>query len=558
MRSVADATTRVFASGLREIGAEAHRDVMKSLSGPSALYGIWRNWRTITASDLGRSITEGLGVSPFMKIRHGASIARAAHRLLVAGTTATLLASLLVVGAAPLAAAATVDHFAFTAIGNQTAGQSFTVTVTAFGPGGNPLPGYAGGAVLSGNLGTSPACSSCAHGSTPASYGAFGTWVGGSATASVTGYLAETGVSLTVTDGTTQNTSNTFDVLRAAAAHVDFADAAISFDGQPTTTKKGTPIYSYCAPGGSPCGVGSLPVAAIVRDDNGNAEPGLTVTLTAYQNPGTGFTGTASGSTGTDGKVSFGSPNPLLITPSTATGTARLRATVTSGPVNDSSTFQIVDDLESCTGSTCDNLATTSTGDAQEAYGKVTTGGGALAPATTGALAGVTLITQFQDPTSHCVGATTSQVGKTTDVHVELESGATTQLAFQVALIIPKTVLQLDGIASRSVGSFNVCFGATDLSGSATTGWTQKKLVKSGPSTATLDGGLWWGWLADCTVKKVTNSPPCISLRTKNAGELQAALGLSSADFAALNFSSGDLAIVYRTAYPWDAKGSIF
>ena len=67
----------------------------------------------------------------------------------------------------------------------------------------------------------------------------------------------------------------------------------------------------------------------------------------------------------------------------------------------------------------------------------------------------------------------------------------------------------------------------------------------------------YWGRAPDCTALTTTqdaNGNPCIKLRTKNANELGAALGLKSAQVAALPFKSGDLAIVVTDGYPWDLK----
>ena len=466
-----------------------------------------------------------------------------------------------------------LDHFSVDNPGNQVAGASFSVDATAYDFWNNVKTDYDGtqAAAVTGDLATSPACASCGNGGKAFDPGTFGSWTDGEATASgVTAYAAELGTTITVSDGTPSGTSTGFDVSAATVAHVDFEDATtiVPFNGQPITTKKGTPIYSVCVPSGSsttPCNSGtSTPVQALARDDYGNPVD-VALTLTAPTSPGGGLTGTTSGSTGPDGQLAF---SGLTVTPATATGSVQLLVTVGVTSITASSnTIQLVDDLEACIGSTCDNLASNSNGNSQSAFAKINgTGpasGGGPTPETVGVLDGVTLVTQFQTSSPNCSGLTT-QIGKTTDVHIEAAGGAPT-IDYQVALVIPKATLQASGVASRNIAAFNVCFGATYLGSGAATPWK----AKTSPTNATLidavgpdGGGLYWGWLPDCSAKKnpptLTPDNPCISLRTKNADQLRAALGMTKAQFAFVGFSSGDLALVYRTKTPWDAKGSIF
>jgi hypothetical protein len=477
---------------------------------------------------------------------------------------------------------AALGGFTIATIGNQVAGTAFDVdvTATAYDLYGNVKTDYSSGATVgasaSNPLGTSPKCSTCGgNASKEPLYGAF-TWGEGTGigTASVTAYTAETGRTVKVSDSgaSVSNTSNSFDVAAAAVYVLDFSipssatatDDHAGWSGEPNTTKKGTPIYHICTLPGSgtdPCNTASAPVQVLARDQYGNVTPGVTVALSTFNNPGTGFTGTTSAVTSALGYASFGNPTPLLITPSTATGTARLQADVTAGPTGLSATFQVVDDLEACANATCDNLATSG----QTSYSRIdATGPASFGPVTTGLLDGVSLVTQFQPANAFC-GQNTAQVGRTTDVHVEALGGVPT-LNFKVALIVPKSLLQASGYASRNSSAFNVCFGATYLGAGTATPWK----AKTSPTNATLidavpNSNLYWGWLPDCnaTGKKapppaLTSDNPCIVLRTKNAKELQAALGLTNAQFATLGFASGDLAVVYQTRTPWDAKGSIF
>jgi adhesin/invasin len=465
---------------------------------------------------------------------------------------------------------AALGGFTIGSISNQTASSTgFTVTANAYDLYGNAKTGYNAG-TLSGTLGTSPTCSTCLNGGTAPTYGTGGSlsWLNGVGTATVKAHKAETGRTVTITDGSVSRTSNTFDVGFAAVSVLDFSigaletDAQAGFNGQPNTTKKGTPIYHICALPGSgtdPCNTASPPVQVLARDRFGNVTSGVAVGLTATQ----ALSGSPSATTNGSGIASFTGPAPIVANAAT-TGTVFLTASATGGVSRDSLTFQLVDDLEACANATCDNLATSG----QTSYGRIDASGGVsgFAPVSGGLLDGVSLVTQFQPASAFC-GQNTAQVGRTTDVHVEALGGVPT-LNFKVGLIIPKSLLQSSGYASRNASTFNVCFGATYLgTGSPSPLWQ----AKTSPTNTTLinsvfnsGNGLYWGWLPDCSTGGKKSPPalssenPCIVLRTKNAKELQTALGLSNAQFATLHFGSGDLGIVYQTRTPWDAKGSIF
>ena len=135
-------------------------------------------------------------------------------------------------------------------------------------------------------------------------------------------------------------------------------------------------------------------------------------------------------------------------------------------------------------------------------------------------------------------------------------------------MIIPKATLQSLHITSRNASSFNVCLGTTWQGGgekpptnSTVPVWKQRQITKSVPLLAQPDTApspdVYWGWLPDCS-RYLPSTNPCITEKTKEAHELQEALGLSNAAFATLGFHNGDLAIVWTTQAPWDAKGSIF
>lgn len=96
-----------------------------------------------------------------------------------------------------------LGRFAFDTVPNQAINVPFTVTVTAKDVCGFTLTTYGGGATLSGTL-------AGAH-----SYGTFGPWSSGVASASVSASASQTGAKLTATDGAATGTSNAFDVFDA-------------------------------------------------------------------------------------------------------------------------------------------------------------------------------------------------------------------------------------------------------------------------------------------------------------------------------------------------------
>jgi hypothetical protein len=129
-----------------------------------------------------------------------------------------------------------------------------------------------------------------------------------------------------------------------------------------------------------------------------------------------------------------------------------------------------------------------------------------------------------------------------------------------VALIVPNGVLQSDGFTNRAINTWNVCVGAQWIGPppAPTNGW----LAKTGPFATTLAAtalgtdGYFRGWAPNCSALTATQraTDPCISLRTKNASELGAALGLNASQVAALPFKSSDLAVVVTMSYGWDGQ----
>ena len=120
-----------------------------------------------------------------------------------------------------------LDHFGVIVDGNQTAGTTFDVTVTAYDEFENVKTDYVGGATLSGSLGSSAAgCGIDGADPCSATYGDL-IFSNGVATGSVTGFLAETGAFVTVTDAVT-NDSNLFDVAPGELDHLVLTPASDS------------------------------------------------------------------------------------------------------------------------------------------------------------------------------------------------------------------------------------------------------------------------------------------------------------------------------------------
>ena len=115
-----------------------------------------------------------------------------------------------------------LDHFAIAAIGTQTAGTPFSITITAKDAYDNTLAGYTGTVDLATTAGTI----------VPTQSGAF---VGGVRTESVTVSLAGTGKTITVTDhgGTKTGASSPFTVNPGALDHFSFAAIGSQVAGTP-------------------------------------------------------------------------------------------------------------------------------------------------------------------------------------------------------------------------------------------------------------------------------------------------------------------------------------
>jgi hypothetical protein len=469
-----------------------------------------------------------------------ASVARgrdARSRLLVLLAVVSVLVSLLVAGAANPrsvlgAPGSGTTTFSVVISGSVSAGSPFTVTVTAKDSRGRTVNSYPGGATLSG-LAPSPS------GAAP-TYGNLAVWDQGVSSTTVTARKSQPDARLTASglvDGVTvSGQSAAFSVAPSTATAIAFASTPNNFNGQPVDTKFDMPIASSLSSN-------PPPVKVIALDQFGNRVGGVDVTMTSpSQLDGTPKTVTtnSSGSFGTTpyGEASFSN---LSITEfgnySLGASAGSLTATSTS--------FEIVADLANCTASSCKNTGQSVGTNLQITYSSLTG---------QSTLSGLTLTTSFigAATTAGCSGSDGS-IGELSEVRVQGDGVTTAKPSFKLAVILPKATLQNLGLTSRAVDTYNVCLGATRLEGSG--GWTGRQTLGGPLVTLTPDSnGVYWGWAADCSTPNLGSGSPCVSLKTKNAGQLQAELDISKNELKNLPFESSDLGLVIRKPYPWDAK----
>jgi hypothetical protein len=409
-----------------------------------------------------------------------------------------------------------LSKFRITTIANQTAGTEFTITVEALDYWGFRVWGYNGANLELSGLADSP------NGTEP-SYGTPGTWSNGVGKIKVTAYAATASATITVKD-TARNVSKTSNAFAVAPGPI-----GLSFTAQPRDAEVGTAIRSSYA-------AGDQPVTVLAADAWGNPGAGLSVGMSTS----TALGGTTTRTTASNGVASF---NDLSIG---TTGTYQL--TATSGSATATSVpFQIVLDLAVCSGDSCTGQATVGgRTDRQTTFSSVETNE---------LFDDVALTTSFigDNSAAQCLGSS-GIFGQVTDVRVVGDGISDAEPSFLVALIVPKATLQALSLTARNAESFDVCLGALRLDG-GNTGWTGKATVDdSDPATSLGTDGAWWGWVADCGT--VGADDPCVKVKTKNAGQLASALGMSSSspEFKALGFSSSDLGIVVQKTWPWDGK----
>jgi hypothetical protein len=464
--------------------------------------------------------------------------AQALQRALALFAILAVVASLLIVNAAnpPSVLGAPGDNtttFSVVLSGSATAGSSVNVTVTAKDSRGRTVNSYPGGAQLSG-LADSPSGAS-------ATYVQPTVWQNGSASASVTPVKSQTGAVLTATDTingvTVSGNSAPFSVAPAGVDVLAFANAANSFNGQPVDAEFDTPIASSL-------GNTFVPVKVIALDQFGNRKGGVSVTMSApSQLDGTKVVTTNSSAafgTSPHGEAAFSN---ISIT---EFGNYRLTASASGASSVQSNQFEIVADLAKCTGTSCKSTGRSAGANLQITYSSVT---GAAT------LNNVVLTTSFigAATSAGCNGAGAS-FGQLTEARVQGSGITAAEPDFQMAVIVPKATLQALGLTSRAVDTFDLCVGATRLDG-GTLGWFGRETIDGPIVRLSADSdGIFWGWAATCGTAGLDADSPCISLKTKNAGQLQAELGLSNSEFRALGFKSSDLGLVLEKQFPWDAR----
>ena len=471
-----------------------------------------------------------------------ASVARgrdAQSRLLALLAVVSVIASLLIAGAAnpPSALAGPGSNtvtFGVVTPGSVTAGTAFTVTVTAKDSRGRTVNSYVGGATLSG-LASSP-------GGNGPTYGTISNWNNGVGSTTVTATKSQTGAKITASDTIdgvpVSGQSAGFSVAPSTATAIAFASAANGFNGQPVDAKFDTALKSSLS--ASP-----PPVKVIALDQFGNRVGDVGIEMTAPANLDGTKTATTDNTTSSFGASPYGEASFSSLS---ITEFGNYQLTATAGSLTATSTsFEIVADLAKCTASSCKNTGRSVGTNLQITYSSLTG---------VSTLSGLTLTTSFigDASTAGCSGSAVGSIGELSEVRVQGGGVTTAQPSIQLAVILPKLTLQNLGLTSRAVDTYNLCLGAVRLDG-GTTGWEGRQTLGGPLVTLTPDSdGVFWGWAADCDTPGLDAGSPCVSLKTKNAGQLQAELGMTKNEVKNLPFESSDLALVVDEPYPWDVK----
>jgi len=382
-----------------------------------------------------------------------------------------------------------------------SAGQGFTVRATALDTCNNVKTDYTGPAGLTptGTLGNSV---TAPQGDTiHPSYGPFGNWAAGSATATVVAKKAETGRTVTVTDTASgkTGTSDSFDVQPNPTLYP-------SFSSQPGDAQVSTIIYSDV--------VAKTLVTVAVADAWGNQAPdGTTVSMTPVELKGTTSQKTSSG-TATFNDLSLAS-----------TGTYQLTAHVGSQSTP-SSQFEVVLNLAICDGK---NNCNTPTG----SNGKQSAGTTITAASGTTFQGGVVLETSFISNPAECTGFNTIQGTLGSESKVRLSGNlAASQPTFTITYTVPKATLKAAHLDNLGASQFDLCLGAKRLDG-GTTPWTD---ASGNPAVFDPANGFYWG-IVPAASNSLPPGNPYISSEHKDG--------------------AGNLIIVLVKPWPWDGWGYV-
>ncbi len=179
----------------------------------------------------------------------------------------------------------------------------------------------------------------------------------------------------------------------------------------------------------------------------------------------------------------------------------------------------------------------------------------------------MTLQTQFiAFDNGQCGDPSAKKVGQTTEMKVTGNGVSATSPNFSMVLLYPKDTIKAAGYTSRGPNAYNICLGAKYLGTTPATAWKAKTSLTNGTlKDAVNDGtGVYWGYVPECSAIQASNlsaalkaQNPCISLRTKQAATLKAAVVpeiMSLQDFNTLGMKDADIAIVLSKPWPWDGK----
>jgi hypothetical protein len=383
-----------------------------------------------------------------------------------------------------------------------TAGQGFTVTATAYDTCNKLKTDYHPvGLRPTGTLSDSSiAPANDATGVHPV-YGIF-TWPQGNpgvGTATVVPKKADTGQTVTITDGAISKTS--------AAFNVQPGPLSPKFANQPGDTQVSQTIYSDV--------VTQTPVTVAVADAYGNPAPdGTNVTLSSTPAGLKGNGGTSGQTSG--GVASFGTAANLNIT---TIGTYTLRASAGVG-ADTSTPFDVVTTLNICN-NTNKCLAPASTSNGNQSADTTMTAG-------TGTFQSDVLESTFGAPPGG--GCGNAPIPGTVASHVQVRQTANiqdTQPTFVITYTITKATLKAAKVDNLGAAQFHLCLGAKRLDG-LTGGWVDASRHQIQSPDA---NGFYWGFVSNTQ----NGNNPFISSQHKDG--------------------AGNLIIVLVKPWPWDGWG---
>jgi hypothetical protein len=379
-----------------------------------------------------------------------------------------------------------------------TAGAPITVTARAIDTCGNPKLDYVGPAGLAPTGNFSASSIAPAGDTVDPSYGQFGQWTSGSATATVIAKKAETGRTVTVTADSATGTSLPFNVVPGTLYP--------SFVNQPGDAQVSSTIYSDV--------VAQTPVTVAVADVYGNLAPdGTNVSMTATA----ALKGTnpepTSGGTATFGDLSIGTINTYQLTAQVGDQSATSNA------------FEVVFNLAICDGkNSCNSPASNGK---QSANSTITSASG------TTFQGGVVLESSFIASANKC--ASFNQIPGTVGTEVKVRSSgnlSTSQPTFTITFTVPKATLKAAHLDNLGASQFNVCLGAKRLDGNSGA-WTD---ASGHPAVFDPQTGFYWGIVPGASNSLPAGNPYIASQHKDGAG---------------------NLVIVLVKPYPWDGWGYV-